>query len=1193
MVSSRSSPFGKRYQFIEPIGSGGVGKVYKVFDTVRNIHVALKELSANHEVSNETMLWFKNEFRVMSSLKHPNLVEVYDFGITPENVPFITMELVSGKKLSECRAPSVDTAKKVIHGLCRVLSYIHSKLYIHRDLKPDNILLVNGRLKLLDFGLMTQLGVRTGGKISGTHHYLAPEIIVGGIIDESTDLYALGVIGYLFLTGNHPFRGTREDILQGHLSVTPPSPIDLYPDIPEPLSHLVMKLIAKKKENRYRNCAEVLEELRYFVDDPGPDGLSAPDYGYLYSSKLIGRNDEIDRFTDYLGRIRKKETAAFFIGAPAGMGKTRLLFELRTLTELENIPSIWIDASAVGDRIYGWVHELVRQLHLLLGIGLTEADVQPMEESESELTIARKILHHLQSAHPEAPFVVFIDDAHHMDPKSIIVLNQLIRNKPKTGCLIIAGFRVDEVNKTSALWHTVDERVCEYVELEPLNPDQIRELVENVLYPSHPSDDFIDYCYKNSGGNSFDLMELLKYMISEKILVKTDPGWQEPVNIHEWILPEAMEKRLISRIEKLDEHAKALAQTAAVLGEPLYMEGWQSISRFDEATFFQAIDRLVENQIIIKVDEQYQFTHDKIRQAFYQNLDDDRKMLLHRRTARYLEHGQTAPDAEDIAAVAKHFVIGKDPVNAIRYSLRAAEIAERKKAEWKVFDHFRDAVFFLESIESYPDRERILLEIYDKTAQMTSAAWIDAATCLKWMEKAIAVHTVHKDDEKAFSISLSYIVTAAISGNYRLARKMIALLDSTDSVPEGSVGWAVLYGAGVCLVDWYQGFQNDCYRHAATAIDIFESHLDTLSGDTWPAYSWALFWREKARAYLGKPIEMTNIEKNRHLMLEGKSDPVIYWHTLTAVGARAAYSGRWKDLLDWKETASQLSKEMGKIYWFECWISHSYLYGAIHHGRFQQLENHIERVHASPDPYQRRLAYLFRGMLDLSGQHYSAAEQNLLQFVEMEKEGPDNSYLEGFVQMGRLYIDSGEYRKALEWIEKGLQLSAEGPFENPLYQLQFLKLMAEYALFENDIPAAEKYLHRSAEIANQLDNPIQKGFIHGVWGRLYHLRQEPNSAKERYIEAKALFLSVGNKYQAGRVVALLEELDQKTSTAPDDRAAEPLTTAEEDTLTDEEEMDTLTDKAPLGKTKHTIKHSLSDEDTETDGEGLDHTEPEL
>jgi len=150
--------------------------------------------------------------------------------------------------------------------------------------------------------------------------------------------------------------------------------------------------------------------------------------------------------------------------------------------------------------------------------------------------------------------------------------------------------------------------------------------------------------------------------------------------------------------------------------------------------------------------------------------------------------------------------------------------------------------------------------------------------------------------------------------------------------------WAILYGSGVCLADWYQGYQTDCFEHADTAIAIFEKHLDALPDDVWPAYSWALFWRDKARAYLGKPVDMKNVENIRQLMIEGKSDQTIYWHTLTAVTARAAFTGRWSDLLTWKQLASQLSREMGKIYWFECWISHSYLYGAILHGELSQLK---------------------------------------------------------------------------------------------------------------------------------------------------------------------------------------------------------------------------------------------------------------
>jgi len=317
-------PFGKRYTNLTEIGQGGMGKIYQVYDLIRAEHVALKELSRHHLDSPAATLKFKNEFRIMSQFQHPNIVQVFEFGINQENIPFITMELVEGRNLSELSQPSVRQVTGILSQVCQTLAVIHSRLYVHRDLKPDNIkLLENGSIKLLDYGLISQVGTQASGKISGTYHYLAPEVIVGGIINESTDLYSLGIIGYELLTGNRPFRGSKKEILQGHLKEIPPEPAALRSDVSPSLNSIIMKLLEKDQSQRYRNTAAVLEDLQLVSGQKSLAETTAQKRGYLYSSKLVGRTKEIEQFKQRVLQLRQRRSASLFIGAPAGAGKTR------------------------------------------------------------------------------------------------------------------------------------------------------------------------------------------------------------------------------------------------------------------------------------------------------------------------------------------------------------------------------------------------------------------------------------------------------------------------------------------------------------------------------------------------------------------------------------------------------------------------------------------------------------------------------------------------------------------------------------------------------------------------------------------------------------------------------------------------------------------------------------------------------
>jgi len=1156
MENTTFGVFGKRYRSqrrgphaeLEEIGAGGMGRVYKVYDTVRAQYLALKELSRRYVDSPKAILRFKNEFRIMSQFQHPNMVEVFEFGISEQKIPFITMELVAGQDLSALVQPSVEQVVEILTQTCQVLAFIHSRLYVHRDLKPDNIkVLADGSIKLLDYGLMSQLGVPASPQISGTYYYLAPEVIVGGIIDESTDLYSLGIIGYELLTGERPFTGSKKQILQGHLNEMPPEPITLRPGVPASLNAIIMKLLAKGKEQRYRNGAAVLQDLQ-LVSGPNTVRLArsqlettAQMHSYLYSSKLIGRATEITRFQASLEQLTAGQSGSLFVGAPSGMGKTRLLHEMKIIASLAAVQSLYLEsASGAGEQIYSLVAGLLRHMLPLseeqeiqqYGPALAhlsdEVGQNVVQETSlpSDDEISASLLAWLGAVTQKVPLVLFLDDVQWLDLKSVQLLNEVIRHQAQLKVLIVAGFRNDEVDKTSPLWHTPEEGLSDYLELSSLDKAQTRTLLENLLYPTTVSSEFLTYCFNNCGGNVFDLLEFLRYMVTEGLMTRAGNHWLEPVNLETLTLPRELSERLLLRMNKLSPTAKAIAGVASVLEDDLNLESWQAVSQIDEPLFFKAIDELVQHQIIIKVEDDYQFSHDKIRQTLYESLSEAQKQADHLQAAKFFEAKLPENQRRLMPTIARHFIRAEAGRPAIDYSLQVARAAEQKQAEWEAFDYYRAAARFLEADGFDPEQALLLLEIYEKAAQFSSAAWGDASTCLSWLQKAIDFYSQEQNNDKVFDLSLSYIATSAITSNYQAARRKIEQVIQANQIAEGSLLWAVLHGAGVCLVDWYQGYQNDCFAHAVAAIDIFESQLDSLPNELFPVYSWALFWREKARAYTGQPIEMANIEKIRQMMEAGQSDLTIYWHTLTAVGARAAFTGRWHDLLEWKALASQLSRQMGKIYWFECWISHSYLYGALQHGEFSQLKNHIERVEASPDPYQVRLAYLFQARLHLVEGRHAAAEASFKRFFEAEEENCDNSYLEGFIFLAKTYLERGALDKAQAYIEKGTQLASAGQYENPFYQLQLWQLNAELAIAQADYSAADAYLAQSLALAEKLDTPIQAAFIHKSWAMMHLKQTHLELATQHLTQAKEIFLALENKYQAAQVIALLDKLPQ-------------------------------------------------------------------
>jgi TolB-like protein/tRNA A-37 threonylcarbamoyl transferase component Bud32 len=263
------STFAGRYQIIEELGQGGMGKVYKAFDKEVNVRVALKLVKPEIAADKNTIERFRNELKVAREISHKNICRMYDLGRDAETY-FITMEYVSGEDLRSFirRARRLDTgtAISITKQICEGLSEAHRLGVVHRDLKPGNIMIdQEGNAKIMDFGIARSLkgkGITGAGVMIGTPEYMSPEQVEGKEADERSDLYALGVILYEMVTGRVPFEGdTPLSIAVKHKSEIPKDPRELNAQLPEDLSRLILRCLEKDKEKRFQSAAAVAAEL--------------------------------------------------------------------------------------------------------------------------------------------------------------------------------------------------------------------------------------------------------------------------------------------------------------------------------------------------------------------------------------------------------------------------------------------------------------------------------------------------------------------------------------------------------------------------------------------------------------------------------------------------------------------------------------------------------------------------------------------------------------------------------------------------------------------------------------------------------------------------------------------------------------------------------------------------------------------
>ena len=284
---SKGQKINERYEIVKSIGEGGMANVYLAHDIILDRNVAIKVLRGDLENNEKFIRRFQREAKSVSDLSHPNIVEVYDVG-EEEGQHYIVMEYIDGKTLKQLvqkrGALTVTEVIDIMSQITEGLMQAHDAYIIHRDIKPQNIMILdNGMIKITDFGIamsMNATQLTQTNSVMGSVHYLPPEQASGKGATMKSDIYSSGILMYELITGNVPFKGDNAvEIALKQLKERIPSIRKQNPLIPQSIENIILKATAKNPKNRYDSIKEMHEDIVHALD---PENLNMSKYNYPY-----------------------------------------------------------------------------------------------------------------------------------------------------------------------------------------------------------------------------------------------------------------------------------------------------------------------------------------------------------------------------------------------------------------------------------------------------------------------------------------------------------------------------------------------------------------------------------------------------------------------------------------------------------------------------------------------------------------------------------------------------------------------------------------------------------------------------------------------------------------------------------------------------------------------------------------------
>lgn len=675
----------KRYQLDRTLGKGGMGEVFVAFDRLERSWVALKRVHIPNEekeayssaVRASLLLSLAQEFRLLGTLRHPNVISVIDYGFDSQQQPYYTMELLNDAAhiLKAASGQSLPVKIGFVMQLARALIYLHRRGILHRDLKPANILVSQNQVKLLDFGLALGQGQKHTETV-GTVAYMAPELIRGKPASERSDLYAVGVIMFEMFAGRHPFdRSSINKLIEQIVNAAPDFTLLRAPDA---VVQIIASLLSKDPSKRPADAGALLQELGGAIRQPVRVDTLGTRESFLRAAAFVGRDAEVGRLKNALAQtVESKVGAGWLIAGESGVGKSRLLEELRVQALVSGV--VALRGQSFNERTvpYATWREALRTLCLLVDVTDEEAGILMPIVPEIQDVLGRPVTmpQEIDPASAKArlfatieavfakltqPCLLVLEDIHWAS-ESLELLRRIVNLLPQIPLLLVASFRDDE--RPSLPTEFPDLKV---MKLRRLAENEVAELTASIVGEHvRARSRFVSELFQETEGNILFIIEVLRALAQETgeldlIGTKTISGG---------MFAQGIESVIRQRLNRVPADMRLRLKLAAVMGRQIDLDVLRLTARHAE-DIEQWLIGLADAAILAVQGNHWQFSHDKLRDALLRDLTFDEHRQLNEIAAKGLE--RVYGEAEDqLARLAWHWSEAQNLEREFHYRVKA------------------------------------------------------------------------------------------------------------------------------------------------------------------------------------------------------------------------------------------------------------------------------------------------------------------------------------------------------------------------------------------------------------------------------------------------------------------------------------------------------------------------------------------